>query len=311
MKKNFLLASVTLLCATFAFALFSCKKDKDVKPNDKVEVQKLEVNPTSMTLKVGESKDFAITIEPRNAGYKAESDKPEVATVDGLKVKALAAGTANIKITAGSKTATIAVTVEEKTNVQIDPSHVAGYIYWLLPSKIKEEKETIYQIMRTPEMGWTSVIGGEDTYETGKYSEQMYPFMKTDEAFDAGKGIFATVLYIHTPSKGVPFINAFTYFKEEANIKETLLKEGNESELGKMFDMEFVNRKDVEGTNAVYYKKNGFDNLTAVVYVEKNEKEHADVLYMQIFEASGSQSAEQMVKNCMEMKHIPFAIQAR
>ncbi|MBQ9184664.1 MAG: CotH kinase family protein [Bacteroidales bacterium] len=81
-----------------------------------VEVTKITVSPTSVSLKVGETAVLEAVIEPSDATYKTVSwvsDKTDVATVDESgKVTALAAGSAVITATAvGGKTAASTITV--------------------------------------------------------------------------------------------------------------------------------------------------------------------------------------------------------
>ena len=94
-----------------------------------VAVEKVEVKPSSITLKKGETSTLTATITPSNASQevKWESDKPEIATVDGSgKITAKELGSANIKATSlkdCTKSATCVVTVNA-TDVAIEKVEV-------------------------------------------------------------------------------------------------------------------------------------------------------------------------------------------
>ena len=91
--------------------LSSCKKDKN-EPTP--QPTKITLDATSVTLKVGESKQLTATVEPKGQKFTVnyKSDKPEVATVDtnGL-IKAVAEGTAKVTATVGKIAAECVVTV--------------------------------------------------------------------------------------------------------------------------------------------------------------------------------------------------------
>lgn len=93
-------------------ALVSCKKEDQPK---EVALTGIELNATSQTLQVGQEFQLTVTYKPENATTKPAatwaSDAPAVATVDGGKVVAVAAGTAKITATVGSFTAECAITV--------------------------------------------------------------------------------------------------------------------------------------------------------------------------------------------------------
>ena len=122
MKKIFsfgLLAAATMLI-TFS----SCKPTNAVK-----KVTDVKLSETTKTITVGEEFTLTATVAPTDAADKSvmwTSDNSNVATVDGGKVTAVAAGTANITVTTkdGGKTATCAVTVSAPngvTGVSVDP----------------------------------------------------------------------------------------------------------------------------------------------------------------------------------------------
>ncbi len=82
-----------------------------------VAVEKVELNKGSLTLDIGDEETLTATVTPENADNKTvtwSSDKPDIATVSNSgKVTAKAAGTATITATAGGKSATCSVTVNE------------------------------------------------------------------------------------------------------------------------------------------------------------------------------------------------------
>ena len=97
---------------TVVVALVSCKKEDQPK---EVALTGIELNATSQTLQVGQEFQLTVTYKPENATNKPAatwaSDTPAVATVDGGKVVAVAAGTAKITATVGTFKAECAVTV--------------------------------------------------------------------------------------------------------------------------------------------------------------------------------------------------------
>jgi uncharacterized protein YjdB len=86
-----------------------------------IPVSSVSVSPSSLALKVGESRNVTATVLPADATNKAitwSSDNPDVATVNNAgKVTGLAVGTATITVSTedGGKTATCAVTVYKTT----------------------------------------------------------------------------------------------------------------------------------------------------------------------------------------------------
>ncbi|MBR1887600.1 MAG: Ig-like domain-containing protein [Bacteroidales bacterium] len=98
--------------AAIVVALVSCKKEDQPK---EVALTGIELNATTQTLQVGQEFQLTVTYKPENATSKPAatwaSDAPAVATVDGGKVVAVAAGTAKITATVGTFTAECAITV--------------------------------------------------------------------------------------------------------------------------------------------------------------------------------------------------------
>ena len=113
------------------------KEVKIGKEAESVTVTGVTVMPTTADLKVGETKQLSITVEPAtatNKNYTCESDKESVATVDntGL-ITAVGVGTATITVTTedGGYTATCSLTVTAGdvplTGLKVNPSetHIA------------------------------------------------------------------------------------------------------------------------------------------------------------------------------------------
>ena len=108
-----------LIAAVMMVAFASCKKDQ--------KVESVTLSATTKSIKVGEEFTLKATVTPSDAKNKAvtwESDKPAVATVDkNGKVKGIAAGEANIKVTTvdANKTATCKVTVSASSDPDPKP----------------------------------------------------------------------------------------------------------------------------------------------------------------------------------------------
>ena len=112
MKKIFSLG--LLAAATMLITFSSCKPTNAVK-----KVTDVKLSETTKTITVGEEFTLTATVAPADAADKTvmwTSDDSNVATVNGGKVTAVAAGTAKITVTTkdGGKTATCAVTVNKR-----------------------------------------------------------------------------------------------------------------------------------------------------------------------------------------------------
>jgi hypothetical protein len=107
------MAFVSLLAIT---AICSCNKDDDENKNDSVpvEVTRVTLNKTTLTLVVDSSETLTATVDPDNASDKTvtwtTSNAAKVTVTNGI-VTAVAAGSAKIIATAGSKSDTCEVTV--------------------------------------------------------------------------------------------------------------------------------------------------------------------------------------------------------
>lgn len=95
-----------------------------------VKVSKVELNKTSVSLKVGGTEQLTATVTPDNATDKTvtwTSSKPTVAAVDeNGKITAVAPGTATITATADGKSATCTVTVAKEAQIIKDPKKYPG-----------------------------------------------------------------------------------------------------------------------------------------------------------------------------------------
>lgn len=106
-------AKVTITCGD-QMRTFSVSQAPYVKPV--VEVQSVTLDKTTLNLVEGQHYTLVATVLPQDAADKTvkwESSKPEVATVDGGEVTALAEGTAVITAKAGTQTASCKVTVQK------------------------------------------------------------------------------------------------------------------------------------------------------------------------------------------------------
>jgi len=93
------------------------EEDKKDDEETKVEVTKVTLNKTSLSLNVGDSSSLTATVSPSNATNKTvtwTSSNSSVATVSNGTVKAVGAGSATITATAGGKSVSCTVTVSKK-----------------------------------------------------------------------------------------------------------------------------------------------------------------------------------------------------
>lgn len=107
------------------------------------------LDATSATLQVGDSRTLTATVAPQGAAGSLawSSSDTSVATVENGVVKAHKAGTATITATAGSVTATCAITVKAPETV-VEPPAVTGNTP---KTEIAMDKEDLTQAVFTPE----------------------------------------------------------------------------------------------------------------------------------------------------------------
>ena len=101
-----------------------------------VPVTSVSLDRTTLTMTEGDTQTLTATVKPDNATDKTvtwSSSNTAVATVDGGKVTAVAPGTATITAKAGDKTATCAVTVNQKI---VDTSGPAIVSFDFTPEKV-------------------------------------------------------------------------------------------------------------------------------------------------------------------------------
>ena len=118
-----------------SFDLTAYSQEISVGSKD-VPVESIALNKDEITLDLNgaTTETLIATVLPADATDPTvtwKSDKPEIATVDGGKVTAVAEGEAKITATAGGKTATCKVTVKdttppEKSIVDVTPSKITG-----------------------------------------------------------------------------------------------------------------------------------------------------------------------------------------
>ena len=113
------------------------KANCDIVVKEKVTpVTSLTLDRTTLTMTEGDTQTLTATVKPDNATDKTvtwSSSNTAVATVDGGKVTAVAPGTATITAKAGDKTATCAVTVNQKI---VDTSGPAIVSFDFTPKKV-------------------------------------------------------------------------------------------------------------------------------------------------------------------------------
>lgn len=119
--------SIALSLVLLVLGLGSCDRNK---PTPAAEPTALTLTPTTITLKVGESKQLTATVEPKDQTFTVTfaSDKPEVATVDtkGL-VKAIAEGTAKITASVGKLSQVCEVTVTKDNVTTPETNELSPY----------------------------------------------------------------------------------------------------------------------------------------------------------------------------------------
>ncbi len=114
MKNLTYLLTVSLLALT-AVLFSSCQPEEPEGP-ETIEATGIVITPQSKTITIGETITFEIKVTPENATDKnwvLTVDNKDVATLDGNVLTAVGEGTAIVKATLGTLTATAAIIVEE------------------------------------------------------------------------------------------------------------------------------------------------------------------------------------------------------
>ena len=209
MKKVFSFGLLAVAMMLIAFS--SCKPTNAVK-----KVTDVKLSETTKTITVGEEFTLTATVAPTDAADKSvmwTSDNSNVATVDGGKVTAVAAGTANITVTTkdGGKTATCAVTVSAPngvTGVSVDPKE----------KLLSIGEELVIKAVITPEdatnkkVTWASdneaVAKVDESGKVTSISEGTAKITVTTE--DGGKTATCTVTVKNYPKGNAILLEDFT-----------------------------------------------------------------------------------------------------
>ena len=127
------LLSTLLVASATVFFLVSCEPEPDPVPQV-IKVEKVTIDPSSVTLNVGETTTLTASVSPSNATDKTVSwlsTNTSVVTVSNGTVTAVGEGRAEITATAGGKTGSCSIQVENKivdvTNLTLDPPELTLY----------------------------------------------------------------------------------------------------------------------------------------------------------------------------------------
>ena len=127
------LLSTLLVAIATVFFLVSCEPEPDPVPQV-IKVEKVTIDPSSVTLNVGETTTLTASVSPSNATDKTVSwlsTNTSVVTVSNGTVTAVGEGRAEITATAGGKTGSCSIQVENKivdvTNLTLDPPELTLY----------------------------------------------------------------------------------------------------------------------------------------------------------------------------------------
>ena len=209
MKKIFSFG--LLAAATMLIAFSSCKPTNAVK-----KVTDVKLSETTKTITVGEEFTLTATVAPADAADKTvmwTSDDSNVATVNGGKVTAVAAGTAKITVTTkdGGKTATCAVTVSA-------PNSVTGVSVEPKEKVISIGEELVIKATITPEnatnkkVAWTSdnetVAKVDESGKVTSISEGTAKITVTTE--DGGKTATCAITVKNYPKGNAILLEDFT-----------------------------------------------------------------------------------------------------
>lgn len=122
MKTKFIL----LGCLVFALILGGCKKD-----DEEVVLKSIKVNPTTVTLTVGNTQQITATAEPTGAKMTPvwSSNDVSIATVsDNGLITAVKAGNTTVQVKSGNISASVSVTVETEavplTDLKVTPEEI-------------------------------------------------------------------------------------------------------------------------------------------------------------------------------------------
>ncbi|MBQ6477143.1 MAG: Ig-like domain-containing protein, partial [Bacilli bacterium] len=103
-------------------------------PNKDVEAESITINPSTLELNVGETKEYSYVINPTNTTNKTVKfffNKEYITVYSGGKIKGLKEGTTSLRIeTSNGKSATMKIVIKdpnkvvEAESITIDPTHV-------------------------------------------------------------------------------------------------------------------------------------------------------------------------------------------
>ena len=203
--------------------------------NSTIEVETIELNKTSITIKENMSETLEATIRPEDADDKSvtwTSSDTSVATVDNGVVRGIKAGNATITArTSNGKTATCSVTVEENvapivhvTKVTVSPKSRTMYVgssyklaYTIKPSGATDKNVT-----------WTSSDTSVATVDTNGMVKGLKAGTTTItvKSVDGNKKAEATIKVIAKPSTSKPDDNSKPSTKYHTVADISLCREG-------------------------------------------------------------------------------------
>lgn len=196
-----------------------------------VDVTKVELNKTVLSLTVGDEETLTATVTPDDATDKTvtwETSDSSIATVVDGKVTAVSVGSATVTAKAGDKTATCSVTVNAP-----------------VPVKMTETEWKAYLDKLNAATSWT--IKGTMTSDSETQTVNM--------AFDGSKNIF----YQETDSYA-----SYAVF-DKTNLTATYYY-GDKSESGDTVWTKDVTTYDDEASFEVDFKEHGIEGLTGILY---------------------------------------------
>lgn len=300
-KKSFLALCAAALVGVMTFS--SCKKDNNggggntPTPVTPANVKSLEVTPSTMTLKVGESKAFTVKVDPIGTKITYSVDKPEVAKIEGLTVKGLAAGEAVVTAKAGDKTATITVTVKDANAPATGPGEFAGDIW--LPTNLNQLEESKDAIISNMAKYWEN----KPFYSDDQAQEIAYQFQIKKDLPEGEVHPMEVVAYYHNPGKGTDFIVGMASLKVGGfeKIKGELLNFYGATENQKQGELN-GGEKAVSGENPTL-------KADFLIYMEEKETdkgEKYEAVTVQIT-AHADAAPAASIKD-IKVMHVPFSL---
>ncbi len=131
MKKKFMIVLLAVACAAVcASGLAACG---NTDGDDPIAVSGVTLGKTELTLDVGGEETLTATVTPDDADDKSVTwsvSSAGIVEVDGGKVTAIAAGTATVTATAGGKSASCTVTVNEAVTYTVTEEEWNDAVNW-------------------------------------------------------------------------------------------------------------------------------------------------------------------------------------